>query len=286
MNFGVIVGILTLLLTFSMIGVAILLRWKNKFKLTIKILEIILGIFGLIYFIIFRYTQDVINLINYEHSTYNLSIFYSKVLLLDMCPFMYVFLNLCFILDYKNKLIKIVSLWSIIGSSITIIGSIWNANDNGDPWKYIFIGSSEGALYYFIHGYMLVFGTFFFVYNNRLNFTNVLGAHLLASIYLLYVLIIVKTLNITQNATGLVEYDWINVNGEYHQVYEIFKIGYPNIMYLSYFLVWLEMVVLIILRNSFSTPTLQWFWPKFIYKKIKIWNIYSKKWYQFRLKTL
>ena len=286
MSFGVIVGILTLLFTFSGIGIAILLRWKNKFTLTIKILEIILGIFGLIYFIIFRYTQDIINLINYQNSTSDISIYYSKVLLLDMCPFMYVFLNLCFIFDYKNKLIKVVSLWSIIGSSITIIGSIWSANDDGDPWKYIFIDSQEGALYYFIHGYMLIFGTFFYVYNNRLNFVNVLGAHVLAGTYLIYVLIIVKTLNITQNATGLVEYDWINVNGEYHQVYEMFNMGYPDIMFLSYFLVWLEMVVLIILRNSFAKPTLQWFWPKIIYKKINFWNVYSKKWYEFRLKTI
>lgn len=277
---------MSILFTFIGIGLAIILRWKNKFTLTIKIIQVVLGIFGLIYFVIFRYTQDVLNLIHIQNSSQNISIYWSKVLLLDMCPFMYVFLNLCFILDWKNKLIKIVSLWSIIGSSITIIGSIWTANDDGNPWKYIFIGSSEGELYYFIHGYMLIFGTFFFVYNNRLNLINVVGAHLLPSIYLIYVLIIVKTLNITQNATGLVEYDWVNVNGEYHQVYEMLGVGYPGIMYLSYFLVWLEMVILIILRNSFAKPTLQWFWPKFIYKRIGFWNIYSTKWYKYRLNTI
>ncbi len=286
MNFGTIVGILTLLFTFIAIGSAILLRWKNKFKITIKIIQIILGTFGLIYFIIFRYTQDVINLINMQGSGEDISIYYSKVLLLDMCPFMYVLLNLTFIFDFKNKIIKFISLWSIIGSSITIIGSIWEANDNGDPIKYIFIGSSEGALYYFIHGYMLIFGTFFFVYNNRLRFIDVSLAHIFAATYLIYVLIIVKSLNITQNATGIVKYDWVNVNGEYHQVYQMFNLGYPAIKFLSYFLVWCEMIVLIILRNSFAKPTLQWFWPKWVYKKIKFWNNISLKWYHYRLSTI
>lgn len=285
MTFGTIVGIITLFLTIIVIIFAIILRIVNKLNITIKCLEIFLGIFGLAYFIVFRYYQDVINLINNQNSMFNISIYWSKVLLLDMCPFMYVFLNLCFIFDYKNKLIKTACLWSIIGSSITIIGSIWNVDYNGNPLVYIFLGSDEGQLYYFIHAYMLIFGTFFFVYNNRHRFVDVFVSHLLPSLYLIYVLIIVKTLNITQNATGLVEYDWVNTNGEYHLVYQLLKLKFPQIQIVAYFLVWIEMIVLIILRNSFSKPTLQWFWPKIMYQKIPLWNRISKKWYLMRLKT-
>lgn len=284
MNFGTILGILTLCLTIIAVISATILRVTNKLNMTIKYLKIFLGIFGLTYFLIFRYTQDVINLINNHNYTFDVSIYWSKVLLLDMCPFMYVFLNLCFIFDYKNKLIKTISLWSVIGSSITIIGSIWSVDYNGNPLIYIFIGSDEGQLYFFIHGFMLIFGTFFFVYNDRFRFIDIFVSHLLPTLYLIYVLIIIKTLNITQNATGLVEFDWVNINGEYHIVYQILKLKFPEVQILSYFLVWIEMVVLIILRNSFAKPTLQWFWPKIVYQKIPLWNKLSKKWYLTRLK--
>ncbi|MBU3830557.1 MAG: DUF5378 domain-containing protein [Candidatus Ureaplasma intestinipullorum] len=285
MNFGTILGILTLLLTIIALILATIFRIVSKLNLTIKYLKIFLGIFGLIYFIIFWYFHDLINIINNQNSIANISIYWSKVLLLDMCPFMYVFLNLCFIFDYKNKLIKTVCLWSIIGSSITIIGSIWSVNYNGNPLIYIFLGSNEGRLYYFIHAFMLIFGTFFFVYNNRHRFIDVFVSHLLPSLYLIYVLIIIRTLNITRNASGLVEYDWINTNGEYYLVYQLLKLKFPQIQIVAYFLVWIEMIILIILRNSIAKPTLQWFWPKFIYQKITLWDKISKKWYLTRLKT-
>lgn len=288
-DFGIILTLTTLLFAIISCAIGILTRiylypkFDTKLKrLYANIPKIVLGVFGIIWFLVFRYISDVQNLI--EFKGYDGGIYYSKVLLLDLCPFAYVVLCLFMIFDYNSKFINIAALWAIIGSSITIFGSCWFIDKPINVYKYIFIGESPNKLYYFLHAWMLLFGFYFFASSNKFNFYRTISSHIAVVVYLIYVLIIVKTLNVTRNATGLVEYDWMSMWGEYHQVHLMFKMDYPDIMWFSYFLVWLLMIVLIAIKNECHKPILYSFWPKIMYQKIKWLKRLSERYYNFKIK--
>lgn len=288
-NLGLILGIISFIFVFLFLALGLIFKrkFKKKQKMILKIILASIGIFGIFWFFHFRYFIDFQNLLklNNQKDNFERSIYFSKVLLLDLCPFAYVVLCFFMIIDFKDRFINIVAIWAFIGSTITIFGSIWTNEFPLNKWYYfVFIGSKEGALYFWIHIFMLIFSSFFIGYTNRINLTRFLSMHIFVSIYLVYVIIIVKSLNILRNATGLVEFDWMDPLGEYHNVYLFFKIPYIEILFLSYFLVWVGLIIIIGFKNMISFPENQAFFPKIIYKKIKFINNISNKIYKFKCK--
>lgn len=290
-KFGIILGSLSIFMMIAFLALGIVLKKllsnNKKIQIIVNVILSIIGLFSLFWFVFLRYISDFKNLLNFANSIDNQirSIYYSKVLLLDLCPFAYVILSFFMIFDFKRKYINIVAIWAWIGSIITIFGSVWTTNFPINQWyKYIFIGSSEGSLYFWIHIFMLLFGAFFIGYTNRINMIRCLSMHISVSIYLIYVIIIVKTLNIIRNATGLVEFDWVNELGEYHDVYLFFNIPYIGILFLSYFLVWLGLMFIIGLKNVFSYPEKEVFFPKIIYKKFILIKNISNRIYEIKFK--
>ena len=286
--FGLNLSLSTILFTLISCVIAILTRIYILPKLNTKlkrlyanIPKVILGIFGIVWFVIFRYSSDVESLI--KLGDIDGGIYYSKVLLLDLCPFAYVILCLFMIFDYNSRFTNIVALWAIIGASITIFGSSWFEKEPENVMNYIFIGTSPNKLYYFIHAWMLIIGFYFFVNSKRFNFYWTLSSHIFIAMYLVYVTIIINTLNVTRNATGLVEFDWMSPIGEYNAVYHMFNIDFPGIMWFSYFLVWLLMMILISIKNECHKPQLYSFWPKIIYDKIQWLKRLSERYYKFKV---
>lgn len=294
MSFGFSLGLVSIFLLFLFITFGVLIRIYSYNKIWFKISKTLIGLFLLIWFILVRYIDNVENFIlinnNPLSSQLERSTYYSKVLLLDLCPFMYVALSFCLIFDWNFKITSYISLWSMIGSYITIIGSVWGSKlePNQTWYNYVFVQSIEGKLYYFIHIVMMTFGTMMFIYCNKYNFKDIINVYYVIISYMIYIVIISKTLNITNNVTGTVEYDW--VYGEYYVVHQFFGFSDNNwlsTMFLSYFLVWVLMNILILLRFFISVPSYRFFFFAKMYnnewlaEKSDIWyykqiNIFEK----------
>ncbi len=273
MLFGTIVGIVMIFLMITFLGLGVILRIYCYNKLWLKIVKIIIGVFGLIYFIIFRYIDSIQSLIDSQHSLeyidrYQKSILWAKVLLLDLCPFMYVALMLMFIFDYKNKITSYFALWAFIGAVVTIFGGVWDKQlgTNETVIKYIFVGSDEGKLYFFIHAMMLLLGITSFVYSNKYNFIQTIYAYLVCIVYMIYIIVVSRAMGILANVTGTVAFDW--EFGQYHNIYD--ALGFNNwlaTMFLSFFVIWLFFVALMTLRYFISKPTQRYYFPEKWYER-------------------
>lgn len=202
--------------------------------------------------------QNIVhNLTNYNQYDYQLglnqpsSVLVSKAFLLDMCPFMCLCLALSFIVDKHKKAIKVIAPWAIFGGAITLFGGVLFSElpPHLSLGEYIFVGqtSPNNRLYFIMHFYLFVFGIIGLVSAKRFSINDFLYSCLYASLYLIYVKIMVIYTHCEWNATGMVANDWYR--GEYRAVYEVLQLSFPAIQGVSYFGVFLVIVIMILLKS-------------------------------------
>ncbi len=236
----------------------------------------ILGIIFFIYFWIIRYQEDVTNLINgtsLVNGEFNQSlndnqsnVKISKVFLLDLCPFAAVLF--CFLLtfDRQRNILKVIAPLAFFGGAITIFGQImWEgigANNNfytvTNGWDFIF----GNEAYFLMHFFSLITSLIIIMNSKGFGLNSFIGVVVFPLSYFAYIMIFVTQFDVTRNATGLVEGDWIG--GQYGIVWETFgKLPFPYIVILCYSLVAVYVFSTLLLRNIFIFSN-KWKHPKMI----------------------
>lgn len=267
--------------------------WKNslqKQKL-LKVILTFLSIFWIAYFTVIRWVpniQEIINngginnlLENLNYNQYEYSFLISKVLLLDLCPFMSLAMSVAIIFSNKQmNLARIIAPIGLFCGFITIyFGCSQDELDGNNFAQYLFIGIGKNKLYFLMHFYLLVVSLIILLNYKRFNLINYLEMLIFLSLYLLTVYGFVKRFNLTNNVTGLVYGDWYPIYygisnaviPEYGSIANIFpNITYPGIMYLSYFFVWLILTIIVIVKyfltffslNKINLINVNMFWYK------------------------
>lgn len=277
--------------------------WKpssNKRKLVYWMLSIFC-IWWMVYFITMRWAVDIdhlidaggINQIQISQTQYTYSFMISKVLLLDLCPFMSLFFPFCIVISGKElKLARMLAPVTIFCGLITIYFGC-SQDDLGEASlaQYLFVGIGNNKLYYLMHFVILVLGVIVLLNGRRFTWKAWLGIQGFLIAYLLYVLIFVKTLHLTNNVTGLAYGDWYpfpssNSFAQYNTVAQVFNnMPFPNIMWLSYFLVWLFLMLLITAKhfltfdyhNKVNFINTNVYWYKHVYLKKQVDNPLENK---------
>ncbi|MGL5520206.1 MAG: DUF5378 family protein [Metamycoplasmataceae bacterium] len=237
----------------------------------------------LVYFITYRWMGDIMELIGLIPSNLSQSTLISKAFLLDLCPFISVALPLSLIFDRTRNIAKVLALFGIVGSAITIYGQIIfeklgpgeNSYGTSSIIDYIFFNN----LYFAMHWYSLMLSFLVLINSKTFTIKSALSAHLFAAGYFSYIGIFISFFGVVNNATGLVEQDWNPIGGQYGQVTKIFNIPWPYTPILAFSLVWITILIFIFLKNFFtfdktekSPKELNFSQAKFqqiIYKKFK-----------------
>lgn len=220
---------------------------------------VLFAVFSLAYFIGARWFFEWRDFLDYAHEStgYLRSVYYSKVFLLDLCPLMALLLPLAVIFDSKRRYAKILCPLTIIGSLITLFGQcVWQEPINF--WEYLFIGEDGNRLYFMMHFLSLLLALWVLIISTNFNKWNVLANFIFLVCWLIYVLAIVNLFDIQNNATGLVPYDWINPNGEYHTVYRWWPLKFPWIVAFWYASAVFANWIIMLLKNiCFRNPQIK-----------------------------
>lgn len=260
------------LISFSMCALALLFIVQPFLKINkySYVVYLFVSIFWIIYYIAARWGQDIhtlvaaggIQTLKHEYNSWNpyyYSFTVSKVLLLDMCPFMALILPFTIIFDYKFKYAKNVAVFAFFGGFITILGGMYNQQlqPNETLAHFIFIGTGLNRIYFLMHFYLMMMGASILLIDMRFNLRDLLYVHIIGIGYMLYVLTISRTLDIVNNVTGLAYGDWLGVDhhlAEYGVVYDVFynwnhNLTWYDVMWISYFLVWCAIMLIILFKN-------------------------------------
>ncbi|MGL4950292.1 MAG: DUF5378 family protein [Mycoplasma sp.] len=181
-----------------------------------------------LYFIFGRYMFDIMNYIKQMDSAteYTQSLLRSKLFLLDLCPLMAFILPLLCLIDRKRYFSKWLAPITCIGSMVTLFGQIiWETPTN--LAEYIFIGTEPNRLYFMMHFLSFLLAIWTLVISSTFKLKEYLFVLIVLVVWLSYVLIMVNSLDIVSNATGLVEFDWVNEYGQYNKVYKFWPINFP-----------------------------------------------------------
>lgn len=183
-----------------------------------------------------------------------LDVIKSKVLLLDLCPFMAVALPIFLIFDRKRKWVGSIVYLSIIGGGITIFGQITFEQIGPDAtnsssqslqwWQYIFLNK----LYFAMHFYIFIMSVIVIMNSKSLNKERLIFAHLFTISYFVYITICVFSLKISRNATGIVINDWLP-SGQYEKIGGILKLPWPWQPIIAFSIGWLLVMLMMSLRN-------------------------------------
>ena len=247
---GLILALLTILLTSTIFA-------TNHIKMVKKLFTnywfyAITAVIALIYFISLRWIWDLQDWINGK----NLHFIKSKVLLLDMCPFLAVAMSITMLIDRNRKFLPILACFAIVGAGITIFGQIMfeQVGPNGSNlhlqnitwWEYTFFNQ----LYFMMHFYIFIIAWITILNSPSFNWSRILSAHLYAITYFLYVSTIVFSLDIKFNATGLVINDW-KPGGQYQVIGSWFsQLDWPAQPLIAFSLVWVWIMLMILIRNT------------------------------------
>lgn len=196
----------------------------------------------LVYFIAIRYWNDWVSFHNYLQTNgsiwmrpvptlYEDSVVVSKALLLDMCPFVSLALPFSLIVDKSRRLAQTLAPFAILGAGVTIPFIAFSDPSAEISWKYIFAGN-DMPIYFFMHFYLMVYGTMVLSNSRNRKWINLLDVHLFAVFYFGYVCFVSYTTNTVWNVTGINENDWMY--GEYRAVKDIFHLGWPWVMVVSF----------------------------------------------------
>ena len=275
MPIGLIAALFTLLVT----GMIFCFNHKTKRLFNSYTFYLVTSMIALIYFITFRWIWDLKDWINGDG---NNSVVKSKVLLLDMCPFLAVFMPIVLMIDRKRRFVPAIAFFAIVGAGITIFGQVMfekvgpNGNDhliNTTWWEYIFFNK----LYFIMHFYIFIMALIVILNSVSFDKTRVLMAHGYAIAFFTYVIIMVFTLNIDRNATGIVKYDW-SQNGQYHVLGEFFNLPWPWTPIVAFSLVWVWILLMMLIRNTMVLD-LNYIAKKQIeitFLRNQFWNLYQK----------
>lgn len=199
---------------------------------------LIWGIASVVYFLAVRWIPDLIGLVNYLRgemvNEYTRSIGWSKVLLLDMCPFLSIFMPVYYGFFPRCKLNKLLASISIFTGSITLYAIKYSPIANFD-FQYLFFGIIPNRLYFLMHFNIVVFGMAILLVHYepfvKIDFIHVMYV---GAIYLLYAYVLKLIFSVEYNVTGLVVNDWIinnqsGVMGEYYLAGKIINLTFPNV---------------------------------------------------------
>ncbi len=226
-----------------------------------------LSIIFLVYFIIFRYVPDFITAIDKGYlptpqhpNSYTYSFYSSKILLLDLCPLMMFLIPLALIIDPTKNFAKVLAPLGLIGAVVTLFGGVpfddavknlaWD-----DFWKYLFIGVTNehdtlNRLYFMMHYMLLIISLVTLLNTSQYTKWSMLGAHLFFLVFLIYALILSRTLNIINNVTGLVQNDWYGgTYNEYGALYKMLPMDFPGIVIFWYFIGAIGYYAICIIKN-------------------------------------
>lgn len=270
MNLGLILGLFTLL-------TIIIILSTHKFSTKIfrtYIFNIIFGIIFLSYFLIFRYIPDLIyyidNINALEPGTLYYSFKTSKVFFMDLCPLMAFLLPLSMIIDKSRSICKVIAPVALLGGLITIFGGIMFDDINSEiqvkgvsTWTYIFVGADSGnRLYFMMHYLLIVFSITNILNVKKYTRYSLYGSTLFYIMWMIYMQITIKSLNVIANATGLVKFDWFG--GEYSGVTEILYLDFPFCVIFWYVWALVFNVVVVLIKNKLVKNNV-WKWEKNIF---------------------
>lgn len=282
MPIGLILALFTLLTSGLIFG----FNHKTKRLFNSYYFYLITSIIALIYFIAFRWAWDLKDWIDGNGNNYlgGLAVVKSKVLLLDMCPFLAVFMPIVLMIDRKRQFAPAIAFFAIVGAGITIFGQIMfeKVGPNGDYdlrnttwWEYIFFNK----LYFIMHFYIFIMALIIILNSISFDWKRIAMAHGYAIAFFTYITIIVFTLDVDQNATGIVENDWIG--GQYHILGTFFTnlgLRWPWIPIVAFSLVWIWILLMMLIRNTMVLD-LNYIAKKQIEIKFlrnQFWNLYQK----------
>ena len=256
---------------------------------------LVVSIFYLTYFIIFRYSINIKEFINFNIDDYSFNVkeyarsfTFSKVFLLDLCPMMSILLPLSLIFDKTRNVAKVFSLFGLLGGLVTIFSNLIFVKEiNVNIFQFIFIGESPNYLFFFSHYFIALLSLI--VLSNSKKFTkwSVLGTILFLFLFISYILIVSNSLSIKCNTTGLTEGDWYNPYpsyiywySQYNILYKLTPWDYWVCAFFWYSIAGILIVLFMMIKNIFTkselySSTTIW-WSKldkintYIDKKIKL----------------
>lgn len=283
MPIGLLLALFTIALTLA------IFLWNNKLQTIFSSYYFYLSIslIGIPYFIILRWIPDLKNWLNNDGQNYfgGIDVVKSKVLLLDMCPFLAIFLPIALIIDKKRNWVSSISYFAIVGGGITIFGQIMfeKIGENGDShlknvewWEYIFLNK----LYFIMHFYIFILSIIIIMNSKSVNIMRLSIAHIYAICYFSYVTIMMFCLDINWNVTGLTFNDW-NYKGQYEVIGQMFDFPWPIQPIVCFILVWVWILIMMSFRNILvlnpkyideNQINIPYFRKKFLY----LYNVYLK----------
>lgn len=247
---GLILALLTILLTGAIFA-------TNHTKFAKRLFAnywfyAITATIGLTYFLALRWIWDLRDWIDGN----NLTFIKSKVLLLDMCPFLAVVMSITMLIDRSRKFLQVLAYFAVVGAGITIFGQIMfeQVGPNGSNshlqnltwWEYVFFNQ----LYFMMHFYIFIIAWIAILNSPSFNGKRIIIAHIYAISYFLYVSVMIFSLDIKFNATGLVINDW-KPGGQYQVIGSWFSgLNWPAQPIIAFSLVWVWIMLMILIRNT------------------------------------
>lgn len=235
------VGLVLCLITILIVGIEFAISPFCKKVLTSYYFYATVGMLLLIYIICGRYFDDWYAYFFVEDQNLLPSYAISKALLLDLCPFACFFLCLLLIVDPKRQIVKYIAPFAIFGGCITLFGEIlFVVEDNYTidaiwSWKWILFGTNPNEMYFMIHFIQVILGSLILINTKIVWKWSILFGFVFWFCYMSYILIIVNTCEVTENATGMVEYDWIE--GQYSGVASFLPLPFPWIAIVGFSMV-------------------------------------------------
>ncbi|KEZ22703.1 DUF5378 family protein [Ureaplasma diversum] len=213
--------------------------WKKNYYINTKyLINLLISIGYLAYFISLRYSKDVEQFIAhkdliysdpfnlYDELLYFRSFRISKVFLLDWCPCFSVIISLFAIFDYKQKYVNLMGLIGFCFGFITLIGGLIGQEriEVDQFWTYVTVGVGLNQIYFGLHFYLCIFGLYLFSNLRRFDVANISLFHAVLISFMIYVPISVHFWKVTNNASGYVMGDWIPLQGSLAQFEIVGKI--------------------------------------------------------------
>lgn len=217
------------------LGIILSRRWLIKLDDKYFYILLIFAIFCFLYFLIGRYIFDAIQFKEITNGTskYWRDVYFSKILLLDLCPFMAFFLPLITIFDKKRKIARLFAPVTIIGSAVTIFGQcIWESPL--DLFQYIFLGTETNRLYFIMHLLSLLLALWILVVSPTFSWKSCLGCFGAIVIWFIYTISALHIFDVQWNVTGLSINDWVSSNGQYNTMYLFWMLPFPWIVVFWY----------------------------------------------------
>ncbi|WP_435129602.1 DUF5378 family protein [Mycoplasma sp. 6243] len=259
--------ILILFLSFIFTFIPWYINKKTKNKLRKRWIKISIGITLLIYFAAARWFRDIALITEITSAPSNdfyRSTVLSKSLLLDICPMLYLIISILLISEKNHKIISYIAPTAALCGFLTVIFVPYTEPQASINLWYIFIGTSLNKLYFMLHFIIYVIGAYYYISYHDNKYKDIIYTNIFFLIQLVYTTIMIFALNITHNASGLVNLDW-QYGGEFYTIASIVPIPIPYIA-----IVFHISIVFLISSLVFFKVFLYRKWQKFPQRKQEI----------------